>query len=389
MQLFNRDFLKTYNTMNSLWEDFENAQFRLDTIAENAQEILQKKTLTVDELNDWCDIRDILWNKSVRLGDFESKFWYTKFLTFYKAYKAEKAIYGWLSDVPDNKYENFKVTGAKLIDPQHDFLYSNSITSGATPDFFAQVNGKPCQIECKTVTANSSIHGADMVVRHDSVLATDDEQTINFGFIICQASAHSPHTLRHTIALAPDDTLSIGKTGREKRLTYNDLSGDSESNLPSFVLAVDKSTKLQVGEIARDFLDRLKTTSEVEEIPTVKIKAPFASILAGLKFIDAYLNKHEVAVNRKLNTVAKQQIDNLDNTTNNLIDDTLDLIKNVEQGQLNDNVKSTVNELKDIKQSKPQDLSSAAAQLSTATTKINKLVPEISKNILQTNLETI
>lgn len=176
------DFLKTYNNMSSLWEDMElPVEYSFDEVANkvitDAANIEQMKkdgnsyTGETIDIDYWCELKQLVDNKSYSFGRAQSYSWHTRFLSFYKAYKAELAILNLFKN--DSKLRKaFK--NCRFNDLRQDKLRPD--TSDAAPDITASdANGIEWGIECKQYTSTSPVHGAKFVVRHTPIKTTNSE----------------------------------------------------------------------------------------------------------------------------------------------------------------------------------------------------------------------
>jgi hypothetical protein len=164
------DFLKTYNEMNKLWEDTEDTStttrkifyFEPNPKSEEGFSIWEKAEHDSDMSNEidvsyWCDLREVVSQKYMRMGGIEASTWYGRLLSFYRTFKVEESILRWLN----SKSAIFgQCTFGGGNDNDHDLIQPD--TGSAYPDFSTGVG----DIECKALTAEASLHDAQLVIRH-------------------------------------------------------------------------------------------------------------------------------------------------------------------------------------------------------------------------------
>lgn len=197
------EFLKTYNNMTKIWEAFD-----LDTPIAFKEVTDHLKTftgeLTSEELDFWRRLRQVVLRKRVRHSDFESTSWYRRFVTFYKSYLVEDLILSKINELSGcsiqlqpNGVNNDKlfINTFDLADEKEahnseglqDFSFGNSDELkqsflGQVPDGFdsyiAELLGRG--VECKAVTATSSLHGAHFVIRYSTI--SEKTKTVKFYF---------------------------------------------------------------------------------------------------------------------------------------------------------------------------------------------------------------
>jgi hypothetical protein len=286
------EFLKTYNDMSRLWEESESAgssgsrraKFPFEEVVEKAFAAVEKlpqkvtkaelrkspeKRLTEDEVKYWCDLRYLLDHKAYSLGRTRSKHWYTRFLSFYRAYKAEQAILEalrGLTEFTNCKFTEEALQGVLLLD-----------SKDARPD----IQSDQGLIECKAFGVPVTVHGANVVARHSYVdLPADQSAETSIPLDIC--------------LVAHFDTLK-------------DIYGDNTS-FPAYVKILDNDIKLEAGlkEMPKGTLLR----GRVEGLPV--------GFQAALEKINQYLDLQEVAKADKAIYTINQHADALDVTIKKL-----------------------------------------------------------------------
>lgn len=366
MILLENDFLKTYNEIDSLWEDTNNLESNtaeldsFDNIAKNAiafaDKLKDKQSLTDDELNYWlnywCRVREILLSKKARKGDYDSKTWYNKFITFYKAYKAECLIAKWLRD----NGGTYGISNVDFCDKdRHHKLYDGG---DSLPDLIARINGHACEIECKTVSADSSIHGADLVARHTEV-------PINGGTLrFCLVGQKEDSRLR-VLKRLDDNGKEI--KARRPRLGINTLRNYNKDIVDPSINAADKPKFVHV------ISDKLSLDTGFEKLPVKGVPAgkieDLSPVLASLKSIDEYLSKNELALRRSLSTFTKAQITHIDDTTEELVDSVIGLANSQDV-----TTQQKLADIKDAVQTGSETLERAAAQLNQTAAIVTHIV---------------
>ena len=267
------DFLRTYNEMTSLWEEAdpdstgdrkETFTFKevIDRAINDRQKIGRGKSgLSQEDIAFWCDLRYLLNHKQYSVGRKKNRCWYTRFLTFYRAYNAETAIVAWLNkSVP-------AFTNCKLQDPKANVLHPD--TSHALPD----IKTDQGTIECKDCGISVTIHEANFVARHTAVDLTPEDPGNN-SIRVCL----------------------VGDTQALKQVFGEDL--------PSYVYAIDTS------------IHRLWTG--FENLPVEGVSLPLTEIPENLKdnlaAIDRALNKQTQARTDKIISILDQQTAGINNT---------------------------------------------------------------------------
>ena len=177
------DFLRTYNEIDSLWEEAESntgySEYSFDEVASKAItdaaiiENMNKAegSYTGEKINIeyWCELKQLLENKAYSFGRVNNLTWYSRFLSFYQAYKAELAILKLFQENPKLR-KAFK--NCSFPDPHQAKLRPD--TNVAKPDITSAAG----DIECKEYTSTSSVHGAEFVVRHTPIQTTSTEYKI-------------------------------------------------------------------------------------------------------------------------------------------------------------------------------------------------------------------
>ncbi len=182
MIIQDNEFLKTYNDISKLWEDVSEessvtsrkTEFKFTDVAEQAIDDIKALSsgLSEDQINYWCDLRALLEDKRYRIGDVPSGSWYDRFMRFYKAYLVESAIKDWFNKLP---------TGLGIVscsfgddtESDHHLLKPDASLGQAKPDLKVLNENTEYYIECKSCNATSSLHGAKLVARYESIDNTD------------------------------------------------------------------------------------------------------------------------------------------------------------------------------------------------------------------------
>jgi hypothetical protein len=169
------DFLRAYNDMSKLWEDISEdsivthriTEFKFIDVAKQAindAEALASEELTLEQINYWCDLRALLDDKRYRIGDLPSSSWYDRFMRFYKAYLVESAIKDWF-----NKVAKIPCGFGDTLEADHHWLKPDAGLGQIMPDLIVSNRKAEYTIECKSCTATSSVHRANLVARHESI----------------------------------------------------------------------------------------------------------------------------------------------------------------------------------------------------------------------------
>ena len=270
------DFLRTYNEMTSLWEDVgPDTEYFFDDVASNAitdaaiiEKLNKAEGSYTDEKIDidyWCKLKQLLEDKAYSFGRISTLAWYARFLSFYNAYKAERAILAKFREDPKLR----SVFKSCKFPNEEDQAKLRPDTNNAAPDIDSEVGG----IECKQYGSTSSVHGAKFVVRHTAVKLTDTQ---------CE--------IRAWLVGSKEDLKAV----------FGNL------RLPTYAYILEPTRRLDTG------LDRIpKATPLVCTVENIH-----ADVVKALAAINNYLNSHD--------TVKVQTATQIVNKQTKVIDDTIE-----------------------------------------------------------------
>jgi hypothetical protein len=299
MIILENDFLKLYSEMNELWEDIDSNSteifgddYAFETIAKRAINDSTKVTFTSEELKYWCEVRKRIMNKYVRPGEAVCKNWCTKFMAFYKAYKAECAILNWLKN---NGHEEYGISSPKFGDgSKHDKLLVDS--GEPVADISVTINNENRKIECKTVDVTAAIHEADLVARHTAINVNSKQKTQEIRFCL------------------------VGQPGKgDNQGCVVDSNNKVIFNKDQVMLLKSRRVLSVIDPNKRTLRDRFKKVFLASFGKTLSIEFD-TEVLTALEQIEQKLESSTPAIKNKIELIFDNYADKIDDTTQNLLD---------------------------------------------------------------------